>query len=512
MNQNTSETFFGRYRWTLTITLVVLFLLGLAIRFYDFSDPALDFHATRQLRSALMARGFYHLWFEDPRVEDWQREMAIEQLQGSEIIEPPLFEMGMALVYKIVGIEQPLIARGFAAAFWMIGAVALYLLARDLTSVDGGIIALTFYTFLPFGVIASRSFQPDPLMVMWIVVTWWAFHCWSQSDSWKWSFFTGLSAGMALLTKNVAVFFLLPAMAAALLVEPGLKTTLRNPKAWTLVGLAALPTIIYTLYALWGLELSAQFEGRFFPELLRDPAHYAKWLDEILKIMSFPTLLAGLLGIFIFKKPAQRAFSMALWLGYGIYGLLFPYHFLTHSYYHLPLIPVVGLCLASVAQPVYRQIVDLRFGPLLQACIWIVFAFGVVFQLWEARVELAAEDYRHEPAYWQSIGEVVGHDTQIVALSQDYSNRVAYYGWINPLNWPGVAHFNYRELRGGKPVEFNDWFANYTEGKDFFLVTRIKELDRQPELKTALYDEYEIYAQGDGYVVFDLKSSLAPLP
>jgi hypothetical protein len=104
---------------------------------------------------------------------------------------------------------------------------------------------------------------------------------------------------------------------------------------------------------------------------------------------------------------------------------------------------------------------------------------------------------------------VVGHKTKVVALSQDYSNRIAYYGWVDALNWPGVGHFNYRELRGGKPVEFDEWFAEYSAGMDYFLVTRIKELDRQPELKDALYNGYTIYAEGDGYIVFDLKD---PLP
>ena len=43
-----------------------------------------------------------------------------------------------------------------------------------------------------------------------------------------------------------------------------------------------------------------------------------------------------------------------------------------------------------------------------------------------------------------------------------------------------------------------------------FLVTRLKELDRQPELKDALYDGYEIYAEGPGYIVFDLKKPINP--
>lgn len=504
----TQNNFFTGYCYLLPITLIVMFLLGLGVRLYDLTDPPLDFHPTRQLRSLLLARGLYYKWDPNPELPDWQVAQAISQWDNAEIIEPPIFEILTAITYRLIGSEVFWAARIWASVFWLIGGLALYFLARDMTSVDGAIIALGFYLFLPFAVVASRSFQPDPLMVMWIIISWWTFYRWEQSPTWKRAILAGIAAGMALLTKNVAVFFLLPSYVAALLVGRGLKKTLRDPQAWVVAGLAALPMIIYTLYGLWVLKLGQQFEGRFFPELLKDPAHYIKWLNEVLKIMSFPTLLAALVGMFIFEKPVQRAFGIALWVGYGIYGLLFPYHFLTHSYYHLPLIPVVALSLAAVSAPVFAWTANLKLNAGLTGLLLGVLAFGLAYQLWNTRIEMF-EDYRHEPAYWQAVGDVVGHKTKVVALSQDYSNRIAYYGWVDALNWPGVGHFNYRELRGGKPVEFDEWFAEYSAGMDYFLVTRIKELDRQPELKDALYNGYTIYAEGDGYIVFDLKD---PLP
>ncbi|MFN2235788.1 MAG: ArnT family glycosyltransferase, partial [Anaerolineales bacterium] len=303
-----TTSFFTSCRFLLPITLAVIFILGLGIRLYDLTDPPLDFHATRQLRSLLMARGLYHKWFEDPNIPDWQRQIAIEQWEGHQIIEPPIFEIIAALTYGLVGFETDWIARIWASLFWLIGGAALFLVARRLSSADGGVVALAFYIFLPFGVIASRSFQPDPLMVMWIVVSWWTFYRWYQSPSWQRAIFAGLSAGMALLTKNVSVFFLLFPFAALLLMGKGFKKTLRDPQSWVIAGLAALPLVIFTLYGLWVLELGEQFGGRFFPELLKDPSHYIKWFNEVLKIMAFPWLLGGLLGMFAFKKADQRAF------------------------------------------------------------------------------------------------------------------------------------------------------------------------------------------------------------
>jgi hypothetical protein len=39
------------------IVLLVILVCGLGVRFFDLTDPPLDFAATRQLRSALIARG-----------------------------------------------------------------------------------------------------------------------------------------------------------------------------------------------------------------------------------------------------------------------------------------------------------------------------------------------------------------------------------------------------------------------------------------------------------------------
>ena len=61
---------------------MVILLLGLAIRFYDLTDAPLDFHPTRQLYSALKARGMFYENLET--VPEWQRDFAVHQwkLQG----------------------------------------------------------------------------------------------------------------------------------------------------------------------------------------------------------------------------------------------------------------------------------------------------------------------------------------------------------------------------------------------------------------------------------------------
>ncbi len=502
------HSFFARSPILLRLTLAAIFILGFGIRLYDLTDPPLDFHATRQLFSALIARGMYYRGLDS--APEWQRTQAIEALQAKPVIEPRIFETVVALTYRVIGAEVIWVARIYAALFWVLGGAALYCLARDMTSPDGGVIAAAFYLFVPFGAIASRSFQPDPLMVMWIVIAWWTFYRWSQAPSWKAAIVAGLAAGVAILVKSVAVFMLLGGMAALLLSDRGLKNVIRDAQVWVIALLSALPVSIFMLYGLLALEMSSQFKGRFLPDMLTDPTHYVRWAGEMTAVVGFSGLIAGLVGVFAFEKRSQRAFLMGLWGGYVVYGLFFPYHFLTHDYYHLPLIPLVALSLTPLAALVLQRIANLDLGAASRLAVVGVLLLGAAIQLWDIRVTLARDDYRNEPPYWEAIGEAVDRDAEIVALTQDYGDRLAYYGWVNVTNWPDTGDMKYRDLRGAREMTFDEWFARHTAGMDYFLVTRLKEFARQGDLYARLNDTYAIVGEGEGYLLFDLSQAKYP--
>jgi len=138
----------------------------------------------------------------------------------------------------------------------------------------------------------------------------------------------------------------------------------------------------------------------------------------------------------------------------------------------------------------------------------ILFA-GILGKVWDARTDLAHQDYRHEPAYWQEIASLLGRESSVVALTHDYGNRLAYYGWITPKIWLPEGHIEkYRQLRGGSPIDVQEWFAEVTENRDYFLVTLMNQLDKQPELEELLNTNYAVYAEGDGYIIYDLHQPL----
>ena len=111
-------------------SLLALFLLflGLGLRLYDLTDQPIDFHPTRQLRGAIVARGMYYEMLPDADPE--LRQKAINFWASTGEYEPPFLERMVALTYLIVGGEYPWIARIYNALLWIIGGAALFALAR----------------------------------------------------------------------------------------------------------------------------------------------------------------------------------------------------------------------------------------------------------------------------------------------------------------------------------------------------------------------------------------------
>jgi hypothetical protein len=122
---------------------------------------------------------------------------------------------------------------------------------------------------------------------------------------------------------------------------------------------------------------------------------------------------------------------------------------------------------------------------------------------------MASNNYRGEAAYWQELGQRIGHDKKIVELSGDYGYRLAYFGWVSGLQWSTNADDALRTLAGQTQSDFATTFAEQTSGKDLFVITSPSEWENQTELREYLTTHYPLSNQGDGYWIFDLQH---PLP
>jgi 4-amino-4-deoxy-L-arabinose transferase-like glycosyltransferase len=498
-NENESKSLISSQRkWELLFLLLIL-VSGLGVRLIDLKDPPLDFAATRQLRSALIARGKYYQWNQD--APEWKREVAIKQGAHS-MIEPTIMETLTAAGYWILGREAVWLARVLSAVFWTLGGAVLYFLAREMVSINGAMIALAYYMFNPFGIAASRSFQPDPLMSALIVAAWWTFYRWYKESSWKWTIWSGLAAGAAMLVKSTAVFFLLGGMAVLVLLKKDIRRTIKDFQVWVIALMAGVPVLAYHLYGVLVVgTLGQQFQGRFFPEMLTTADYYQSLMNAMSRVAGHEVLLLlGVLGLLYFRKRREFGYLTGIWLGYALYVIGFTYHSTTHYYYHLPAIPLIAISLAGEAEWFFRRTKKLRTVRWLPLGLLIVVGLGLL----GGNYLLKKDDYRHEPHFYQKVAGFVPRETKIIVLSQDYGNRIAYYGWISPRPWKSPPSSAIDDPYPEDLENFSQYFEDYTAGFDYFIITRLRNFRSRDYLAAYLQDNYPVHREGGGYLIFSL--------
>lgn len=484
-----------------TMILALVILAGFGIRIFDLTDPPLDFHPTRQLRSAILARSLYYQW--NPDADPTLRDTAIRLGNALEVYEPPILESLTAGVYLAMGQEALWVSRVLNALFWSIGGLAFFWISRRYTGFYASLIGLAFYICLPFSIIASRSFQPDPWMVMWFLLAMAGLLRWMDTGRWIDAIMAGLLAGMAILVKMVTLFPLVFMWGAVILTQIDSPARYKNYRFYTAAALAAIPSVFFYLlnlgnrssdfFSFWTVALS---------HLVLESNFYADWLVMIHNQFALTNVLVALMGTIIAKREL-KALLVGGWVGYFIYGLFFPYQMVTHEYYHLMLIPLIGLSLTPVAESVVSLLVPQHGFWRWTSVIVLISACG--YCLYVGRSVLIARSYANEPLAWQKIGEAIPSDGKVIALTSEYGNRLMYYGWRGIAGyWPASNDLKLFSMAGSAPTDFDDFFNEKTAGMDYFLVTMFSEFDAQPELKNILNNKYPIYSEGDGYVLYDL--------
>ena len=316
-------------------------------------------------------------------------------------------------------------------------------------------------------------------------------------ESWKWAILAGVFLGLATFVKIVIAFFVGGA-AIALVLFTLKKDFWKSKQVWAMAALMIVPALIF--YILLNQGRSTEY---FFAwtvtliKLITSTDFYSKWLAFIGSLFGLTVIFLSLAGALI-APPRLRWLLIGLWIGYLLYGLTLPFQMYTHSYYHIQLIPIIALGLASALNPLIERVPAQSWVGRVGLIALTVAVIG--YQSWVARSVLVAEDFRHEPAFWKQVGDVIPADADVIGLTQDYGFRLMQWGWRKVSLWPLSTDLS--EARGGN--QDNADFASLTEGKEYFLVTAFGQLDKQPALKEILA-QYPIAAEGDGYVLYDLR-------
>jgi 4-amino-4-deoxy-L-arabinose transferase-like glycosyltransferase len=344
-------------------------------------------------------------------------------------------------------------------------------------------------------------------MVLWIILAVYFLYRWSERSEgkprWIWSILAGFAGGLAVLTKFPAIYLVGGAAVAMVFSALGARRFWRSPQVWAMAALMLGPALLFYLgrqgraseyFQDWTISLS---------HLLLQPGFYGRWFNLAQELIGLAPLLAALAGVII-AHPRLRSLLIGLWLGYVLYGMFYPYQLYTHSYYHLQLVPIVALSLAPLSQAFLDVLAKKAF---IWKIIFVgIFLVGILFPSWQYILEQSQQDFRSEPPHWQAVAADLPSDGKIIALTQDYGYRLNYYGWRKVSLWPNRGEIKLSELRGGGK-EFDTYFDKNTQEKDYFLITAFKQFQDQPDLQQHLAENYPVLAEGDGYLIYDLRPS-----
>jgi 4-amino-4-deoxy-L-arabinose transferase-like glycosyltransferase len=297
--------------------------------------------------------------------------------------------------------------------------------------------AAAVFVFLPFAVLASRSFQPDPLLVATLLAAILAFLRYEEKPSTRRLAVAGVCLAVTFLIKPGIA----PPVLAPLLAVPVFRGLRAGRAAALRIGAVILLSLVpmFAWYAYGTIPhsfLRGHFSAKVSPSLLVESSYWNGWWEQVVFVLTYPlksgpltlaVVVAALAGVAVARPGPARTILLALWAGYILYGLVFTIHISTHNYYSLPLVPVVALSLGSLVDFLTARS---RVSPL-PACVALVVAALVAAAAvsWKLHGPLTDRSFRTEEAVYVAAGRAAGHTSHALYVDTHYAEPLRYYGW-----------------------------------------------------------------------------------
>lgn len=490
---------FGQRQGLLTIFLAALFLMAGLVRLYRLDAPGVL--VEREFVSAIFARHFYYEQVSP--VAGWQQEVAAITKERQPVLEPPVTEYLVSLLYRATGGERLWVAHLLTSFFWLAGGLFFFKLGRMLLSTGAAFIATGCYLLSPLSILVGRSFQPDSLMMLLFLISLYGLVRHHRQPGAKGALLVGAITGLALLYRPLVLFTLLGAYLALAVYH----------RSWR--GLFAPHTLLFGAASLllplayygYGLVIAGflrwKVDTSFLPELYLRRDYWEGWMALAADQIGLVILIGALLGVPTLRRGMPRALLVGLGVGYLAFGLVFTAHIYTHGYYHAQLLPIAALPFGSLAAGYLdnlrrRELAALWWLPVLAVALIVLY-----FNFQTVRERLGAQQYESE-ALAREIGELVDHSTRTVFVARHYGMPLQYYGHFSGLSWPKADE---PVLYGKAPARdqtIAERRAQLGYEPDYFIITDYAQLSRyHADLKEYLEENCLLRFESDQYLIYD---------
>src|SRR5262249_27506533 len=198
----------------------------------------------------------------------------------------------------------------------------LYLIGKKIADADAALFGMAFYFFLPFAVVASRSFQPDPLMVMLMLASVFAILRYYDAPSNSRLANAAGASALAFVVKPGSVFAIVGAFLALAIGKQRIGRAVWSRASFVFIVVTLAPAIlIYSYGILTGMFPIGEAQKTLLPQLWVSGFFWRGWLINIGDTVGFFPFFGGLLGVVMVCQGLPTAFVIGLWCCDGIFVL-----------------------------------------------------------------------------------------------------------------------------------------------------------------------------------------------
>jgi hypothetical protein len=454
--------------------------------------------------ASLAARSIYFR-LASSATPEWRKAIVDDYMAQATRPAPLVVESIAACAFVAAGRESVWLSRVLSIVYWVVGGAFVMVVGRRLTTPSGGLLAGAVFLFLPWGIVQSRSFQPSPFAVMCLAGSLLAILRFDERPSGRRLLVAALGTALAVFVRLMTGLFLGFVFLALWARRHGIVNGLRRREVWTYATLALAPAVAYYLFGLFTDPLLVRRAQLSFAwNLYFQESFWLSWGGMIASTVTSVVFAGALVAVWGLPAGQPRVTVLAMWLAYAAYGLIFNFHIATHPYYQTMALPMLALSLAALGRPLERAPALVR-GVAVAGVVAACLLSGPGRRTFSEPADPGRiEEYR-------TIGEMVGHSARVVMLTECWSLPLRYYGEVSGRYWPTQAEIDvYRPLgeRGiadVEPATRLESLAREMGGADYFVVTDLAELDRQPALRGLLDERHRLLSRSARSAVYDLR-------
>lgn len=326
--------------------LLMIILIGIALRLYGINIPLVDSHQVRQAQTAMMTRNLY----EDNMDIFHTRLDIFGNFDGHIIMEFPLMHGITALLYYLFGVHD-IIGRLVNVAFSIGAMFLMYGLARRFLSKTGAFAALTLYAISPMNIFFSRAFMPESSMMFFMIGAMYFILKWLEDQTFILYLTAILFAACVCLAKPTAGIIFFPIVVSWFFKYK--RALFMRFDFWFYMFLATMPLILWGVYA---NHFNARqsyipfgFGGNWI-ELIRTRGIINHWFTthfytfvggSVIFLLLTPLgFIGAIIGILRAWNDARNKVLYIWFVTIIIYFFVLAGVNNGHIYYHLPLLPL----------------------------------------------------------------------------------------------------------------------------------------------------------------------------